>query len=147
MYEWYRIKYSVYLWIISNSFITHQHLWCHYKHIFPLFWSYVEMSNISTIYFYYKYLIHFSQCLNYVSKYSNYYFLIDFIINLSFLFPKITKLLSLIPKISVILALEHISFLLVFYFLRFKLYTIFDVCSYFFAKNLALGENFFSHQR
>ena len=61
----------------------------------------------------------------------------------SFLFPKITKLLSLIPKISVILALEHISFLLVFYFVRFKLYTRFDVCSYFFAKNLALGENFF----
>ena len=37
---------------------------------------------------------------------------LDYTINLSFLFPKITKLLSLIPKISVILALEHISFLL-----------------------------------
>ena len=61
----------------------------------------------------------------------------------SFLFPKITKLLSLIPKISVILALEHISFLLFIYFSRFKLYTRFDVCSYFFAKNLALGEIFF----
>ena len=65
----------------------------------------------------------------------------------SFSLPKITKFLSLIPKISVILALEHVSFLLVFYFVRFKLYTRFDVCSYFFAKNLALGENFFSHQR
>lgn len=42
--------------------------------------------------------------------------------------------LSLIPKISVLLALEHISFLLVFYFVRFKLYTRFDMCSYFFAK-------------
>ena len=41
-------------------------------------------------------------------------------------------------------SLEHISFLLVFYFVRFKLYTRFDVCSYFFAKNLALGENFLS---
>ena len=34
-------------------------------------------------------------------------------------------------------------FNLAHYFVRFKLYTRFDVCSYFFAKNLALGENFF----
>ena len=65
----------------------------------------------------------------------------------SFSLPKITKLLSLIPKISLILALEYLSFLLVFYFVRFKLYMRFDVCSYFSAKNLALRENFFSHQR
>ena len=35
-------------------------------------------------------------------------------------------------------------FNLAHYFVRFKLYTRFDVCSYFFAKNLALGENFLS---
>ena len=38
-------------------------------------------------------------------------------------------------------------FNLAHYFMRFKLYMRFDVCSSFSAKNLALRENFFSHQR
>ena len=59
----------------------------------------------------------------------------------SFSLPKITKFLSLIPKISVILALEHISFLL-FLFCRDLNYTRDLMCVPIFCKKFSVGREF-----